>query len=105
MINVSSQINTLTRPIFGTWTDVFILGFRPGSVIVDYKMEVGETKENKNIGKEELVQVLKVMVEENKDSTVFEAESVVIEGKGNGFAVTLVLNNPLAISDYIVCFS
>ena len=77
----SIQINALSRPIFGSWTEVFILGFRPGSVVVDYHMKVGETKENAKIDKENLVEILRVMIEENEDTTVFEADSVVIEGK------------------------
>ena len=60
---------------------MYILGFRPGSVIVDYKMEVGETKENAQIGKEELVQIIKVSIDENRDTSIFDPESVVIEGE------------------------
>ena len=75
------QINGLTHPVFNSWSEVFILGFRPGSIIVDYKMKVGETEENAQIGKEELLQIIKVSIEENHDTTVFEAETAVIEGK------------------------
>ena len=49
--------------------------------MVDYKMKVGQTKENEGIEKEELVEILKVIIEENRDSTLFEATSVTIEGK------------------------
>ena len=59
---------------------MFILGFRPGSVIVDYTMKVGVTKENAKIGKEELIQVIRVTIDENRDTSIFDAESVFIEG-------------------------
>ena len=60
---------------------MFILGFRPGSVVVDFRMKVGETKENEKIEKENLVEILKVVIEENRDETIFEADSVTIEGE------------------------
>merc|ERR1711971_1064162 len=47
--------------------------------IVDFRMKVGETKENAKIGKESLVEILRVVIEENRDKTVFEAESITIE--------------------------
>ena len=66
---------------------MFILGFRPGSVIVDYKMKVGQTKENEGIEKEELVEILKVIIEANRAASPFEAATVIIEGKWNSATV------------------
>ena len=65
--------------------ELFILGYRPdgGSTIVDYKMKVGETKENSFIGKEELLLILKVKIDENKDSIIFDPETVGIEGRAS----------------------
>ena len=47
-------------------------------------MEVGETKENAQIGKEELVQIIKVSIDENRDTSIFDPESVVITGECGG---------------------
>ena len=87
------------RPVFKSWTNVFILGFRKGSVgssrsgasssnrrssnsiIVDYKLEVGVTPENEDLDKEILENSIRVAIEENEDTTIFDSNTVSIEGE------------------------
>ena len=85
--------------MFKSWTNVFILGFRKGSVgssrsgassinrrssnsiIVDYKLEVGVTPENEDLDKEILENSIRVAIEENEDTTIFDSNTVSIEGE------------------------
>ena len=60
---------------------MFILGFRPGSVIVDYKMTFGKTETNTLLVRDDLVEMLKVVIEENQEKTIFVSDFVVVEGK------------------------
>ncbi len=81
------------------------MGFRPGSVIVDYHMKVGETNENQKIDKENLVDILRVMIEENEDKTIFEAASVMIEGneRNANFVLPIQYNHTGAITNSRCC--
>ena len=78
---------------------MFILGFRKGSVgssrsgasssnrrssnsiIVDYKLEVGVTPENEDLDKEILENSIRVAIEENEDTAIFDSNTVSIEGE------------------------
>merc|ERR1712176_676926 len=85
----TEEINLLVEPIFKAWTNVFILGFRKGSIIVDYKMEVGVTEANEGFDKDFVENGIRVAIEERKDTTSFDSETVSIEDPDECVSSTL----------------
>jgi hypothetical protein len=75
---MQQELGFYTRAIFNSWSNVFILGFRNGSVITDYKVDVGESPDNKDITPEDHKAMLKFQMEESENKYGFDPNQIVI---------------------------
>ena len=79
------QLSKFLTPIFDTTVDVVVLGFRNGSVIIDYRVDVEENPDNQVLEKRSLEDKLKRAVEFSGETALgLDKDSVYVEGARKG---------------------
>ena len=72
----------MLAPILGTNLRVTVLGFRGGSVIIDYVVEIEENNDNQELGKTSLEEQIKYNLEHSGENGLgIDTDSVNIQGK------------------------